>query len=146
MAEYPLPKFHFDVEWGADSDNNFSFTEVTGLTKESEVIEYRAGGNPEYFKIKMPGLQKWGNITLKRGTFKGKNGFHAWMKTISLNTVTRRNVTISLLNENHEPVVVWKVKNAWPVKVQSTDMKSDGNEVAIETMEIAHEGFEVQND
>ena len=63
MAEYPLPKFHFDVEWEADSDNNFSFTEVTGLTKESEVIEYRSGAQPEFFKIKMPGLQKWGNIT-----------------------------------------------------------------------------------
>lgn len=146
MAEYPLPKFHFDVAWGADTDNNFSFTEVTGLTKESEVIEYRAGASKEFFKIKQPGMQKWGNITMKRGTFKGKNGFHDWMKTISLNTVKRRDVTISLLNEKHEAVVIWKVKNAWPVKIQSSDLKADGNEVAVETMEIAHEGFEVQND
>lgn len=146
MAEYPLPKFHFDVEWGADTDNNFSFTEVTGLTHEREVIEYRAGASPEYFKIKMPGMQKWGNITLKRGTFKGKNGFQDWMKTIALNTVERRDVTISLLNEQHKPVVTWKVKDAWPVKIQSSDLKADGNEVAIETMELAHGGIEVQND
>lgn len=146
MAEYPLPKFHFSVEWGEDTDNNFSFTEVTGLTRESEVIEYRAGASPEFHKIKMPGMQKLSNITLKRGTFKGKNGFQNWMDTISMNKVTRRDVTISLLNEEHQAVVTWKVKNAWPVKIQSSDMKADGNEVAIETMEIAHEGFTVQND
>ncbi len=143
MAEYPLPKFHFRVEWGG---TNFAFTEVTGLTKESEVIEYRDGLSPEFHKIKMPGLQKLSNITLKRGTFKGKNEFQAWMNTISMNTVERRDVTISLLNEGHEPVVTWKVKQAWPVKIQSSDLKADGNEVAIETMEVAHEGFTVQNE
>jgi phage tail-like protein len=51
-----------------------------------------------------------------------------------------------LLNESHEPVVVWKIKNAWPVKVQSTDLKADGNEVAIESIEIAHEGLVIQNE
>ena len=143
MAEYPLPKFHFRVEWGG---TDFAFTEVSGLTKESEVIEYRDGLSPEFHKTKMPGLQKLSNITLKRGTFKGKNEFQQWMSTISLNTVERRDVTISLLNEKHEPVVTWKVKQAWPVKIQSSDLKADGNEVAIETMEIAHVGFSVQNE
>ena len=71
--------------------------------------------------------------------------FHEWMDTISMNTVIRRDVTISLLNDQHMPVVVWKVKNAWPVKIQSTDLKADGNEVAIETMEVAHEGFTVEH-
>jgi phage tail-like protein len=66
--------------------------------------------------------------------------------SISLNTIERRDLVISLLNENHEPVVVWKVKNAFPVKVQSTDLKADGNEVAIETVEIAHEGLTIQNE
>jgi len=55
-------------------------------------------------------------------------------------------MTISLLNESHEPVVVWKVKSAWPTKVQSTDLKADGNEVAVETLEIAHEGLTIQNE
>jgi phage tail-like protein len=50
------------------------------------------------------------------------------------------------LNEEHEPVIVWKVKNAWPSKVQSTDLKADGNEVAIESMELIHEGLVIQND
>lgn len=140
MADYPLPKFHFSVEWGG---TNISFTEVTGLNVQTEVIEYRAGASPEYHKVKMPGMQKFENITLKRGSFKGDNQFYEWWNTVRLNTIERRDLTIKLLNETHEPVVTWAVKNAWPVKVQSTDLKSDGNEVAIETLEIAHEGLTV---
>ena len=68
-----------------------------------------------------------------------------WLNTISLNTVERRDITISLLNESHEPVVVWKVRNAFPTKVQSTDLKADGSEVAIEQVEIAHEGLTIEN-
>ncbi len=143
MADYPLPKFHFQVEWGGAQ---IGFTEVSGLDVETEVIEYRHGASPEYVVTKMPGMQKFGNITLKRGTFQGDNEFYEWWNTVALNTIERRDVTISLLNENHEPVVVWKIKNAWAAKVQSTDLKSDGNEVAIETIELAHEGLTIQND
>lgn len=143
MAEYPIPKFHFQVEWGG---SKIGFTEVSGLDVESEVIEYRDGASPEYVKTKMPGMQKYGNITLKRGTFQGDNEYYNWWNTVALNTIERRDLTISLLNENHEPVVVWKVKNAWPVKVQSTDLKSDGNETAIESLEVAHEGLTIQNE
>ena len=142
MADYPLPKFHFQVEWGGAQ---IGFTEVSGLDVETEVIDYRHGASPEYVVTKMPGMQKYTNITMKRGTFQGDNEFYDWWNTVALNTIERRDVTISLLNENHEPVVVWKVKNAWACKVQSTDLKSDGNEVAIESVEICHEGLEVQN-
>ncbi|MBL0741134.1 phage tail protein [Chryseolinea lacunae] len=143
MAQYPIPKFHFQVEWGGAK---IGFTEVSGLDVSTDVIEYREGSSPEYHKIKMPGMQKFSNITMKRGTFKGDNDFYKWYNTIALNTIERRNLIISLLNENHEPVVVWKIKNAFPVKVQSTDLKADGNEVAIETIEIAHEGLTIQNE
>ena len=142
-ATYPLVKFQFQVDWGG---TKIGFTEVTGLDVETEVVEYRHGASPEYSKIKMPGMQKFSNITLKRGTFKGDNELFEWWNSVSLNTIERRNITISLLNENHEPVVTWKVKNAWPTKIQSTDLKADGNEVAIESMEIVHEGLMIQNE
>ena len=142
MATYPLPKFHFLVEWGG---TRIGFTEVTGLTLETEVIEYREGSSPEYNKIKMPGLRKFGNITMKRGTFVNDNEYFKWFNTVKLNTIERRDITISLLNESHEPVVVWKVKSAWPVKVQSPDLKSDANESAIESIEVAHEGLVIDN-
>lgn len=141
MANYPLPKFHFRVEWGG---SKISFTEVTGLNIENEMIEYREGSSPEYHKIKMPGLQKYGNITLKRGMFNGDNEFFSWLNTVSLSKIERRDVIISLLNENHEPVFVWKIKNAWPTKVAAPDLKSDANEVAIETVELAHEGLMIE--
>ena len=89
-------------------------------------------------------MQKWGNLTLKRGTFKGKNGFYDWMKTISLNTVKRRNVTISLLNENHEPVVSWKVKNAFPVRFTGPILTANACTIAVEELELAHEGFTLE--
>jgi phage tail-like protein len=143
MAEYPIPKFHFQVEWGG---TRIGFTEASGLDVETEVIEYREGSSPEYHKIKMPGMQKFGNITLKRGTFATDNEFYTWWNSVKLNTIERRDITLSLLNENHEPVVVWKVKNAWPTKVQSTDLKADGNEAAIETLELVHEGLTIQNE
>jgi len=138
-----LVKFHFQVEW---SGTKIGFTEVSGLDVETEVVEYREGSSPEYSKIKMPGMQKFSNITLKRGTFKSDNDYFKWWNTVKLNTIERRDITISLLNENHEPVVTWKVKNAWPTKIQSTDLKADGNEVAIESVELAHEGLTIQND
>ena len=142
-ANYPLPKFHFRVEWGG---TKIGFSEVSGLNIENKVIEYRDGASPEYSKIKMPGMREYSNITLKRGVFKGDNEFYNWLNSISLNTVERRDISISLLNETHDPVVVWKVHNAFPVKIQSTDLKGDGSEVAIEQLDIAHEGLVIQNE
>lgn len=140
MSNYPLPKFHFEVDWGG---TRIGFTEVSGLTVETEVIEYREGTSPEYSKIKMPGMQKFGNITLKRGTFNSDNEYYEWWNTVKLNTIERRDIIIKLLNEEHEPVMAWKIKNAWPSKVQSSELKSDGNEVAIETIEVVHEGLTI---
>ena len=137
-ARFPLPKFHFDVVWGGV---NGKFTEISGLDIENEPIEYRDGPDPEFFKKKIPGMTKYGNITLKRGTFHQDDGLYAWIKTINLTDVEKRDLTISLLNDKHEPAVVWKVKNAWPIKFQSTDLKADSNEIAIETVELAHEGI-----
>jgi len=142
MAKYPIPVFHFTVQWGG---NNVGFSEVSGLTQEVQVIEYREGSSPDYSPGKMPGLHKVNNITLKRGISKGDNEFFAWLQTISLNTVDRRDLTISLLNEKHEPVMTWSVLQAFPVKVEGPGLKSTGNEVAVESIELAHEGLKVEN-
>ena len=142
MATYPLPKFHFLVQWGG---KRIGFSEVTGLDIQLEPIEYREGSSPQFSKIKMPGLQKFSNITLKRGTVADDKEFYTWLKTVKMNTIERRDLTISLLNENREPVISWKVINAFPIKVQASDLKADGNEVAIETIELAHEGLDILN-
>jgi len=141
-AQYPLPVFHFRVEWGGA---RIGFSEVTGLTQENQAIEYRDGSFKEYSSIKMPGLRKFSNITLKRGVIKADNDFFKWLSTINLNTVERRDLTISLLDEAHNPVMTWRALNAFPVKVEGPQLKATGNEVAIEAIELAHEGLEVQN-
>jgi phage tail-like protein len=143
MATYPIPAFHFKVDWGG---KNVGFSEVSGLTQECQIIEYRDGFSPDYSTIKMPGLRKYNNITLKRGIMKGDNEFFNWLNTVKLNTVERRDLTISLLNENHEPVMVWKAHNAFPVKVEGPGLKASGNETAIESIELAHEGVVLQNE
>ncbi len=149
-GNYPLPKFHFQVEWG--DGFRIGFTEVSGLDFETEVIEYREGNSKKYNKSKQPGLTKFSNITLKRGTFEGDFDFYKeWRKTYffqegnKTGSQYRRTITIKLLNEKHEPILVWKVLNAFPSKLQSTDLKADANEVAIETMELVHEGLEILN-
>lgn len=148
-GDYPLPKFHFRVEWG--SDFRMGFTEASGLDFETEVIEYREGNSLKYNKLKQPGLTKFSNITLKRGTFEGDFDFYLeWKKTYlfqegnDTGSSYRRTVTLKLLNENHEPIITWVLENAWPSKVQSTDLKADANEVSIETMELVHEGLTIQ--
>ena len=140
---YPLPVFHFTVQWAG---NRIGFSEVSGLTQENQAIEYRDGSFPEYSSIKMPGLRKFSNVTLKRGIVKADNDFFKWLSTIKLNQVERRDVVISLLNEEHTPVMTWKIHNAFPVKVEGPGLKASGNEVAIESIEIAHEGLELQNE
>lgn len=135
---YPIPVFHFQVEWGG---TRIGFTEVTGLDYELQPIEYREGNSPEYNVIKMPGMAKFGNIGLKRGIVKSDNDFYKWITTVKLNQIERRDLTISLLNENHEPVAVWKIKNAWPTKVTGPGLKATGNEVAIESVDLVHEGI-----
>lgn len=149
-GDYPIPKFHFRVEWG--DDFRIGFTEVSGLDFETEVIEYREGNSKKYSKTKQPGLTKFSNITLKRGSFEGDYDFYKeWRKTYyfqegnKTGSKYRKSVTINLLNENHEPIMTWKLQNAWPSKIQSTDLKADANEVAIETMELVHEGLEIMN-
>jgi phage tail-like protein len=144
-ANYPLPKFHFQVDWNG---SQIGFSEVTGLDITRDLIEYRDGANPEFSKKKMPGLHKFNNINLKRGVFKGENEFYNWFyNNINKNSddMQRIDFTIQLLDEEHNPVVTWKVHNAWAMKFTSPDLKADGNEVAIESLEIAHEGLKVEN-
>ncbi|MCC7525983.1 MAG: phage tail protein [Chitinophagaceae bacterium] len=142
MGGYPLPVCHFLVDWGG---NSTGFSEVSGLTREVEVITYREGNSPESSFVMMPGLEKYSTVKLSRGIVKGDNDFFNWINTIALNQVERRDVTISLLNEDHEPVRVWRLRNAWPCKISSSDLKAGANEVAIETLELVYDRLTIES-
>jgi phage tail-like protein len=141
-AVWPIPKFYFQVKWDSQV---MSFQEVSGLDIQSEEIKYRHGDSPVHSVIKMPGLKKYGNITMKKGVFKSDNKFWDWFNQIKLNTIKRVPVTISLLDEAGAPTMVWTLANAWPTKITGTDLKSEGNEASIETIEIVHEGLTIAN-
>ena len=137
-ATWPLVKFSFQVKW---DDAELIFQEVTGLSSETQVIEYRGGNSKVYSTVKMPGIQKFGNITLKKGIFKGDKALWDKYNLIKMNTIKRSTILISLLDETNAVAMSWKLLNAFPCKMTVSDMKADANEIAVETMELAHEGL-----
>ena len=82
--QYPLPRYHYQVDWGGVK---ISFTEVTGMDQQVEVIEYRHSDSKDFSKIKMPGMRKFSNITLKRGKFEGDFDYNNWLDEISNNPI-----------------------------------------------------------
>jgi phage tail-like protein len=138
---WPLPKFYFLVK-GMPGDPVFQ--EVTGLESEAQVIEYRAGNSPIFAPIKMPGLQKVGNVTMKKGIFVTDNKLWDWFSSITMNTIARSTIVVNLLDETAAPRMKWTLNNAFPVKISGTDLKADGNEVAVESIEIAYETLKVE--
>jgi phage tail-like protein len=139
---WPLPKFYFSVDIG--DQRNLSFQEVSGLDSEAQVIEYRGGDNKQFSTVKMPGVQKVGNVTLKKGVFAKDSTFFDWYSQIRINSIKRVTMVIRLLDENGNCTMEWTLLNAWPTKITGTDLKSDGNEVAVEAIEIAYESVTVK--
>ncbi len=138
---WPLPKFYFSVQLG--DDKSISFQEVDGLNSETQVIEYRHGNSPIFYPIKMPGLGRVGNVTMRKGIFVKDAKFFAWYSEIKLNLIKRRTVVVNLLDETGNPKMTWTLNNAWPTKITGTDLKSEGNEVAVESVDIAFETLTV---
>jgi phage tail-like protein len=141
FMNYPHSKNHFRVEWGG---TNVGFMEVSGLAIELDVIPYREGSSPESSERHMPGQKRFSPIVLKRGIVKNDDEFYKWINTAQFNVVERRDVTISLLNESHEPVVAWKLKNTFPSKLEYSTLNAQSSDVVIESLTLVHEGLVVE--
>jgi phage tail-like protein len=137
---WPLPKFFFSV---TGMPGNPVFQEVSGLETEVQVIEYRAGNSGIFAPIKMPGLAKVGNITMKKGIFVTDQLLWTWFKSITMNTIARSTIVVNLLDQAGTAQYKWQLNNAFPTKLSGTDMKSDGNEVAVESIEVAYETMSI---
>ncbi len=137
----PYLNFNFIVDIGIGDELGFSEAEVP--SGEIEVIEYREGADRVNTARKLPGLAKYPNVTLKRG-ITGSTDLFEWWKSVRDGQVVRRNVTITLLDEQRQAVYRWLLRNAWPVKIEGPTLNASGNEVAIETLELAHEGLEIE--
>jgi phage tail-like protein len=134
----PFASFNFKLEIAGITVAGFS--ECTGLNSETNPIDYREG-QEGITPRKLPGLSKFGNITLKRGITQDKT-IYLWRKTVTDGDIERKNLSIVLQNEKHDEVVRWNVVNAWISKYTAPDLKATANEVAIETVELTHEGLE----
>jgi phage tail-like protein len=104
------------------------------------VIEYRVGGEPSTVR-KLPGLTRYSNIVLRRGITKDAELWN-WRQTVVQGNVDRRNGSIILLDEDGTELVRWNFFHGWIAKCEGPALNAKGNEVAIETVEIAHEGLE----
>lgn len=144
-ATWPMPKFRFEVDLGTEL-KGVAFQEVSGMDVENQIIEYRKNNDPIFSTENLPGIVKYGNVTMKRGVFVNDNAFWNWHSEISMNTIKRRTVLIKLLDENGAVTMQWQLNNAWPTKITSTDLKSDGNEVAIDTLELAYEQLTISDE
>jgi len=140
-AAWPAPKFQFKVQIGQLGE--ISFQEISGLEIETQPIEYRAGDSKEFSVIKMPGIRKTSNVTMKRGVFAKDTEHWDWYNQIKSGNAQRSTITITLSDESGNPAMVWTLINAWPTKFTASDMKSDANEIAVESLEIAHEGITI---
>lgn len=137
MAGYPHGKFNYKVE--IDGLEAGGFSEVTGFDASIDVIEYREGDMTQT-PLKIPGLKKYGNITLKQGLVDSMV-LYEWMTAGLEDDVERKTLTITLLDIAGSPAASWQIINAWPVKYTAPDFNATSSEVAIESLEIAHEGM-----
>lgn len=134
----PFAAFNFLVDIGGATAG---FSEVSGLTTETDVIEYRTGAM-DITVTKLPGLKKFTNIMLKRG-FTNTKELWEWRKTVIDGRTERRDGTITLLNEARQPALQWNFYYGWPSKWEGPTMNAKTNEVAIETLNITCEKIEL---
>jgi phage tail-like protein len=134
----PYSAFNFLVE--VEGVTVAGFSECSGLVTETEVIEYR-NGDEDIVRRQLPGLNKFAKIVLKRGFTKSRELWD-WRKRVMDGKTQRQSGSVVLLDEARTPALRWNFREAWPSKLEGPTLNAKNNEVAIETMEIVHEGLE----
>ncbi len=138
-----LLNHHFSVDWGG---SRIDFTEVHGLTFSREVVEIRQGASPSLVAQKVPGSPTFQNIVLRRHFRKDDLEMYSWWKSAddpSLSSSTR-SVTIKLLNREHTPVMIWRLNDAFPVRVSYSPLVAQRAESIIEEIELCFESMDLQ--
>jgi phage tail-like protein len=129
---------NFRVE--IDNIPSATFSQVLGLDLSIDIVDYRTGATVPLAPEKLPGLARYQNITLKRG-FTQNLDLWNWVQNILNGVSDKRNLTIVLQDAQHNDVIRWSVKNAWPCHWSGPALIAGSSEVAIESLEICHEGF-----
>ncbi len=133
----PFRNFRFRVE--IDGIQQAGFSDVSGFDSTIDVIEYREGNEPTHAR-KLPGLTKYGNISLKWGITDSMEIYN-WHKEVAGGNVLRKNISIVVVDEAGNDKARWDFVNAWPSKYDAPDLSAKGNDIAVESLEIVHEGM-----
>lgn len=133
----PYRNFRYRVE--IDGITQAGFSEVTGFDASIDVIEYREG-NEVTTPRKLPGLTKYSNITLKWGVTDSMDMYN-WIADCIAGTIERKTLTLIAIDEEGNDVATWQIIESWPAKYTAPDFNGTGSEVAIESLELAHEGL-----
>ncbi|HEY1370349.1 MAG TPA: phage tail protein [Gaiellaceae bacterium] len=133
----PYRVYNFLVE--IDGITRAGFRECSGLDTSNDAIDYREGSDPRVVR-KLPGMTKFTNITLKWGITDDAQLWD-WRKKAMDGSVERKNGSIILLDETGAEKLRWNFREAWPTKWTGPSLNATGNEVAIETLELTHEGL-----
>jgi phage tail-like protein len=136
----PYRGYNFWVEWNGIV--HAGFRECTGLNATRNAGEYREGTDKALTKRRMPGLNSYGNITLKRGITDNKELWD-WHSKLQSGETDRRNVSIILSDDKGEEKMRWNLVDCWPTTWNASDLNATSDEVAIETLELIHEGISV---
>ena len=137
----PYLNFNFLVELGGDIVGGFSEADLPA--GRIEAVAYREGSDRTSAARLLPGRVEYGALVLRRG-FAGDATLFQWWREVAEGSVDRRNIAVVLLDEGREEVARWILHRAWPAKWTGPTLNAKGNEVAIETLELAHEGIELE--
>jgi phage tail-like protein len=144
---YPLPVYNYKVEIGSDAA---AFSEVSGLSIGYETTTYKESpvesGSPGPRVMHMPTQATATNITLKKGMVRGKSvaTFYSWINSIQINQIDKKDIYVRLLDESGDPVISWKVTNAFPTKLDAPTFDANSNDAAIESMELMADGIFIE--
>ena len=141
---YPAHAFLVEIHGVVEGDEIAAgVSEVSGLGVEIEVIEYRTGNEMQKAPRKLPGLARYSNLVLERG-ITGDLGLWEWIQAAVEGAPVRADGTITLLDEERQPVLIWRFRRGWPCRYAGPGLDADGSSVAIEELEICHEGLSIE--
>lgn len=139
----PYRSFNFRID--IDNTPVAAFSEVSGLSTDGDAVDYREGTDIPLTVRKLMGLRKYASITLKRGYTQNAE-LWKWYRNIVNGIADRRSGAVILMDEERKDVMRWNFENAWINKIEAPSFKASGNEVAIETVELVHEGLMLEMD
>jgi phage tail-like protein len=136
----PFGGYNFRVE--IDGITRAGFRDCSGLEATQDAATYREGTDRGLTMRKLPGLVTYGDVSLSRG-ITSDSELWEWRSTVMGGTADRRNLSIVLMNDKGEDVIRWNFRNCWPTSWSGPSLDASSDELAIEQLTLAHEGFEV---